>query len=99
MGIFLTQGLNLGLLHCMQILYHLSHQGSHTEWSRTPLMSSESRNSASDHVDKPTASFKPTALTTAICAEPPNPSVRAISLCHPLPLAALLVAPYVPSAR
>ena len=55
MGIFLTQGLNLGLLHCMQILYHLSHQGSHTEWSRTPLMSSESRNSASDHVNKPTS--------------------------------------------
>ena len=27
-GIFPTQGLNLGLLHCMQILYHLSHQGS-----------------------------------------------------------------------
>ena len=27
-GIFLTQGSNLGLLHCMQILYHLSHQGS-----------------------------------------------------------------------
>ena len=27
-GIFLTQGLNLGLLNCRQILYHLSHQGS-----------------------------------------------------------------------
>ena len=26
-GIFLTQGLNLGLLNCRQILYHLSHQG------------------------------------------------------------------------
>ena len=25
-GIFPTQGLNLGLLHCRQILYHLSHQ-------------------------------------------------------------------------
>ena len=24
-GFFLTQGLNLGLLHCRQILYHLSH--------------------------------------------------------------------------
>ena len=29
-GIFLTQGLNLGLLHCRQILYWLSHQGSST---------------------------------------------------------------------
>ena len=25
---FLTQGLNLGLLHCRKIVYHLSHQGS-----------------------------------------------------------------------
>ena len=27
-GIFPTQGLNLGLLHRRQILYHLSHEGS-----------------------------------------------------------------------
>ena len=27
-GIFPTQGSNPGLLHCTQILYHLSHQGS-----------------------------------------------------------------------
>ena len=27
-GIFLTQGSNLGLLHCWQILYYLSHQGN-----------------------------------------------------------------------
>ena len=27
-GIFPTQGLNLGLQHCRQMLYHLSHQGS-----------------------------------------------------------------------
>ena len=26
-GIFLTQGLNLGLLHCRWILYQLSHEG------------------------------------------------------------------------
>ena len=26
-GNFPTQGLNWGLLHCRQILYHLSHQG------------------------------------------------------------------------
>ena len=34
-GIFPAQGSNLGLLHCRQILYHLSHQGNdlktHTE--------------------------------------------------------------------
>ena len=27
-GIFPTQGLNPGILHCRQMLYHLSHQGS-----------------------------------------------------------------------
>ena len=27
-GIFLTQELNLGLLHCRQVLYRLSHLGS-----------------------------------------------------------------------
>ena len=35
-GIFPTQGSNLGLPHCKQILYHLSHQGSPTSmysWS------------------------------------------------------------------
>ena len=30
--IFLTQGLNPSLLHCRQILYHLSHQGSPKVW-------------------------------------------------------------------
>ena len=30
-GIFPTQGLNLGLPHCRQTLYHLSHQGSPIE--------------------------------------------------------------------
>ena len=28
-GIFPTQGSNLGFLHCRQMLYHLSHRGSH----------------------------------------------------------------------
>ena len=31
-GIFPTQGLNPGLLHCGQTLYHLSHQGSPSPW-------------------------------------------------------------------
>ena len=30
--IFPTQGSNPGLLHCRQILYHLSHQGSHSNY-------------------------------------------------------------------
>ena len=38
-GIFLTQGLNPGLLHCGQILYQLSHQGSPRilEWAAYPF--------------------------------------------------------------
>ena len=33
--IFLTQGSNLGLLHCRQTLYHLSHQGKPmVEWKK-----------------------------------------------------------------
>ena len=36
-GIFLTQELNWGLLHCRQILYHLSYQGSPTQ----PLLNPE----------------------------------------------------------
>ena len=32
-GIFLTQESNLGLLHCGQTLYHLSHQGSPSDYA------------------------------------------------------------------
>ena len=42
-GIFPTQGSNLGLLHCRQIHYHLSHQGSPVEralWTITRMLSS-----------------------------------------------------------
>ena len=38
-GIFRTQRLKRGLLHCRQILYHLNHQGSHLSYM---LKSSES---------------------------------------------------------
>jgi len=31
-GLFPTQGLNLDLLHCRKILYHLSHQRGQTFW-------------------------------------------------------------------
>jgi len=38
-GIFPTQGLNPGLLHCRQILYYLSHQGNPRilEWEAYPF--------------------------------------------------------------
>ena len=40
-GIFLTRGSNLGLLHCRQILYHLSHKGSSglSRWIPNPMTS------------------------------------------------------------
>ena len=40
-GIFSTQGLNAGLLHCRQILYQLSHKGSPRilEWIAYPFSS------------------------------------------------------------
>ena len=38
-GIFPTQGLNLGLLHCRHMLCHLSHQGRpwRRKWQLTPV--------------------------------------------------------------
>ena len=44
-GIFPTQGSNLGLPHCGQILYHLSHKGSPRilEWVAYPFSSRSSR--------------------------------------------------------
>ena len=43
-GIFPTQGLNPGLLHCRQILYQLSHKGSPRilEWVAYPFSSGSS---------------------------------------------------------
>ena len=38
-GIFPTQGLNPGLPHCRQLLYHLSHQGSPSDDCRPLLYS------------------------------------------------------------
>ena len=44
-GIFPTQGLKLGLLHCRQILYQLSHKGSPRimEWVAYPFSNGSSR--------------------------------------------------------
>ena len=40
-GIFPTLGLNPGLLPCRQILYHLSHQGSHRKGTDSLLLLSD----------------------------------------------------------
>ena len=36
-GTFLTQGVNLGLLHCRWIIYHLSHQESLSAGNKLPI--------------------------------------------------------------
>ena len=59
-GIFLTQGSIPGLLHCRQILYHLSYQGSTTDWGSTvqrfcPYITTRS---GQGHVHKTTGTFQ-----------------------------------------
>ena len=46
-GIFLTQGSNLGLSHCRQILYYLSHQGRHM--NKNDILSYMNKNGISRH--------------------------------------------------
>ena len=41
-GIFLTQGLSPGVLHCRQILYYLSHQGRPSKWLHPTRCTSKS---------------------------------------------------------
>ena len=41
-GSFPPQGLNLGLLHCRQILYHLNYQGSPAHDKTSVLMRAQS---------------------------------------------------------
>ena len=73
-GVFPTQGSDLGLLHCRQIIYHLSHQGSpysklktHTDWKwgdskhiscKQKWQESRDRNTHSEKIDFKTKSIK-----------------------------------------
>ena len=54
-GVFPTQGLNLGLPHCRQILYHLSHKGSPRilEWVAYPFSSRSSQLRNRNRVSQP----------------------------------------------
>ena len=52
-GIFLTQGLNPGLLHCRQMLYPLSHQESREEG----LSQKERAGEGSSKLPKPLMNF------------------------------------------
>ena len=85
-GIFPTQGLNPGLLHCRPILYQLSHQGSPRilEWVAYPLSS-----------DLPDPGIKPGSLASQANSLPTELSEKRIqqsniesySSLHPLTLA------------
>ena len=99
-GIFPTQGLNSGLLHCRQILYQLSYVG----WALTTQFSSIqfSRSVVSDslrphelqHARPPYPSPSPGVHSKLMCIESVMPSSHLI-LCHPL----LLLPPIPPSIR
>ena len=70
-GIFLTQGSNLGLLHCRQILYHLSLQGSHDfhrMLCRTPLGGLPSLLNSCPMVGKVRHSMYPKLVEMSACA-------------------------------
>ena len=51
-GIFPAQGLNPGLLHCRQILYWLSHQGSPTLWPNGLPLKQNWKNGYANHWHK-----------------------------------------------
>ena len=76
-GIFLTQGSNLGLLHCRQILYHLSHQGSPGVWSPGPV---SMRSSDPIHSWKQPSTFQEEAVLRASGSKGPEP-FQYTSLC------------------
>ena len=62
-GIFLIQGLNLGLLHWRQILYHLSHQGRCLVQFRHSVMSNSLQPHGLQHTRLPCPSPSPGACS------------------------------------
>ena len=99
-GIFLTQELNPGPLHCRQILYHLGHQGSldtciHSfiHFSRS-VVSDSLRLHESQHTRPPCPSPTPRGSLRLTSKESVMPSSHLI-LCRPL----LLLPPIPPSIR
>ena len=67
-GIFPTQGSNPGLLHCRQILYQLSHQGTPRilEWVAYPFSRESSRLRNRTRVSCTAGGFLPTELSGKI---------------------------------
>ena len=92
-GIFLTQGSNLGLPHCKQVLYCLSHQGSpnnvfsSVQFSRS-VVSNSLRPHESQHARPPCPSPTPGVHSNS-SIESVMPSSH-LFLCHPLLLLPLI---------
>ena len=93
-GIFLTQGLNLGLPHCRQMLYHLSHQFiSSCLNSNHPLDFIYSFNK---HSSKPVAAQ---AAVAALCLSRAFPCILTAHLCFSCQLSPRCLAPSRPPVR
>ena len=76
-GIFPAQGSNLGLLHCRQILYHLSHQGSHSRLqNQSQLCSAETQ--PSNHISVKVKLFSRVQLCDSMDCSPPGSSIHGI---------------------
>ena len=97
-GIFPTQGSNSGILHCRQILYHLSHQGS-------PFISRPTSNKTSSvkpvvevlavhrHTQRSVDTSTPALAQACASASPAATSLGDAGSTLPLPV------PRVPSLR
>ena len=66
-GIFLIQGLNPGLLHCRQILYCLSHQGSKVFKTLVRLMKKNRVGEKGDRMTDAGVEFPPTLEMQSLC--------------------------------
>ena len=93
-GIFPTQGLNLGLPHCRQTLYSLSHHQIRLDQISRSVVSDSLRPHESQHARPPCPSPTPGVHSDSPPIESVMPSSHLI-LCRPL----LLLPPIPPSIR
>ena len=99
--IFPTQGLNTGLLHCRQILYQLSYQGSPTYGASVQFSSGRSLSRVQLFATPWIAAHKASLSITNSRSSPRLTSIESVMpsshliLCHPL----LLLPPIPPSIR
>ena len=80
-GIFPTQGLNPGLLHCRGIVYHLSHQGSPSilEWVAYPFSRGEIPHSG---IEPGSPALQVDSLPAKLPGKPPVLYSRSLSILY-----------------